>query len=50
MNAEVKQTKEKTAISHSEGNAHSATDDDGDLYSVTLAFRQTTDNQADGGQ
>jgi hypothetical protein len=25
-------------------------DDDGDFYSVTLAFRQTTGNKADGGQ
>ena len=25
-------------------------DDDGDFYSVTLAFRQTADNKADGGQ
>ena len=25
-------------------------DDDGDFYSVTLAFRQTNGNKADGGQ
>jgi hypothetical protein len=25
-------------------------DDDGDFYSVTLAFRQTIGNKADGGQ
>ena len=25
-------------------------DDDGDFYSVTLAFRQTTGNKADGGK
>jgi hypothetical protein len=25
-------------------------DDDWDFYSVTLAFRQTTGNKADGGQ
>jgi hypothetical protein len=29
---------------------HPIDDDDGDFYSVTLAFRQTIGNKADGGQ